>query len=140
MKFYSITKESEEFQYTWLKEKCEQGIKVLDFGCGNGENGIYSAQCGAEVIGIDISPEGIANANLNAKHAGVDGHCRFEVMDGENMTFADNTFDGCRAERVFQHIKDQKLALAEMVRVARPGGDGRARGDLGEGHGPRRKL
>lgn len=57
MKFYSITNRSEEFQYRWLKERCVPSIKVLDFGCGNGENGIYAAQCGAEVIGIDISPQ-----------------------------------------------------------------------------------
>ncbi len=57
MKFYSITNKSEEFQYRWLKERCAPDVKALDFACGNGENGIYAAQCGAEVIGIDISPE-----------------------------------------------------------------------------------
>jgi len=38
-----------------------------------------------------------------------------------SLDFADNTFDGCRADRAFQHIRDQKLALSEMVRVARAG-------------------
>jgi ubiquinone/menaquinone biosynthesis C-methylase UbiE len=122
MKFYSITNKSEEFQYGWLKEKCTQGIKVLDFGCGNGENGIYAAQCGAEVIGIDISPEGVGNANLNARQAGVDDHCKFEVMDGENMTFADNTFDLGVEYGVLHHV-DLGKAMAELHRVLKPDGE-----------------
>ena len=42
-----------------------KGTHVLDFACGSGENGIFAAQCGAEVTG-DISPEGVENANQNA--------------------------------------------------------------------------
>lgn len=121
MKFYSITNESEEFQYGWLKERCVPGIKVLDFGCGNGENGIYAAQCSAEVIGIDISPEGVENANLNAKQAGVDDHCRFKVMDGENMTFSDNSFDLAVEYGVLHHV-DLDKAMAELNRVLKPDG------------------
>lgn len=122
MKFYSITKKSEEYQYGWLKERCMPGVKVLDFGCGNGENGIYAARCGAEVIGIDISPEGVANANLNGKQAGVDDHCRFEVMDGENMIFADNTFDFGVEYGVLHHV-DLDKAMIELHRVLKPDGE-----------------
>ena len=122
MKFYSITNKSEEFQYKWLKERCAPGVKVLDFGCGNGENGIYAAQGGAEVIGIDISPEGVANANLNAKQAGIADHCRFEVMDGENMTFEDNTFDLGVEYGVLHHV-DLNKAMIELNRVLKPGGE-----------------
>lgn len=122
MKFYSITNKSEEFQYKWLKEKCTPNVKALDFGCGNGENGIYAAQCGAEVIGIDISPEGVANANLNAKQFEVDNHCRFEVMDGENMAFADNTFDLAVEYGVLHHV-DLDKAMAELSRVLKIDGE-----------------
>ena len=122
MKFYSITNKSEEFQYKWLKERCAPGVKVLDFGCGNGENGIFAAQCDAEVIGIDISPEGVANANLNAKQAGVDDYCKFEVMDGENMTFADNTFDLGVEYGVLHHV-DLNKAIIELNRVLKPTGE-----------------
>lgn len=122
MRFYSITNKSEEFQHGWLKERCVAGIKVLDFGCGNGENGIYAARYGAEVIGIDISPEGVANANLNATQAGVEEHCRFEVMDGENMTFSDNTFDLAVEYGALHHVELDK-AMSELNRVLRPGGE-----------------
>lgn len=122
MKFYSITNKSEEFQYNWLKKRCVPGVKVLDFGCGNGENGIYAAQCGAEAIGIDISPEGVANANLNAKQAGVEDHCRFETMDGENMSFSDNSFDLAVEYGVLHHV-DLDKAMMELNRVLKPDGE-----------------
>jgi 2-polyprenyl-3-methyl-5-hydroxy-6-metoxy-1,4-benzoquinol methylase len=57
VKFYSIIQSSEKYQHDWINRKCLRGTKVLDFACGNGENGIYAAQCGADVLGIDISPE-----------------------------------------------------------------------------------
>lgn len=122
MKFYSIADKSEEFQHGWLKERCKPGITALDFGCGNGENGIYAAQCGAEVVGIDISPEGVENANLNARQAVVDDHCRFEVMDGENMTFPDNTFDLAVEYGVLHHVDIDK-AMVELNRVIKPDGE-----------------
>jgi len=122
MKFYSITNKSEEFQYKWIKDRCAPGIQMLDFACGNGENGIYAAKCGAEVIGIDISPEGVANANLNAKQAGVDDHCRFEAMDGENMTFTDNSFDLAVEYGALHHV-DLDKAMAELNRVLKPDGE-----------------
>jgi ubiquinone/menaquinone biosynthesis C-methylase UbiE len=121
IKFYSITKASEDYQYDWLRSRCVAGTKVIDFACGSGENGIFAASCGADVRGVDISPEGIANANLNAVEAGVGDHCRFEVMDGENMTFPDNTFDYGVEYGALHHV-DLDKALDELRRVIKPGG------------------
>lgn len=122
VKFYSIIHASEGYQYNWLREKCRGGVKVLDFGCGNGENGIHAVRCGADSIGIDISPEGVANANLNARQAGVADHCRFEVMDGENMAFPDNTFDLGVEYGALHHV-DLVKAMAELRRVLKPDGE-----------------
>ena len=38
------------------------------------------------------------------------------------LGFEDSTFDRCRADRVLQHLENPGRALAEMVRVVRPGG------------------
>ena len=122
MKYYSITDKSEKHLYKWLEKKCSPGIKVLDFGCGNGENGIHAAKCGAEVIGIDISPEGVVNANLNAKQAGVENNCKFEVMDGENMTFPNDSFDRAVEYGVLHHV-DLDKAMIELNRVLKPEGE-----------------
>ncbi len=122
IKFYSVARASEQYEYDWLRQRCRAAVQVLDFACGNGENGIFAAQCGATTIGIDISPEGIENANLNARHAGVDQHCRFEVMDGENMTFPNNTFDIGVEYGALHHV-DLDRALSELARVLKPQGE-----------------
>ena len=63
MKYYSVTKSSEKYKQDWLKERCNENVKIIDFACGNGENAIYAASCGATAIGIDISAEGIKISN-----------------------------------------------------------------------------
>lgn len=122
MKFYSITHESEAYQHNWLRQRCSRGVRVLDFACGSGENGVFAAQCGADVIGIDISPEGVENANLNASGSGVSDHCKFMVMDGENMTFADDSFDVIVEYGALHHV-DLEKAMAELARVLKPNGE-----------------
>lgn len=121
MKYYAITVASEDYKHKWLDRHCGPGKKVLDFACGNGENGIYAASLGADTIGIDISPEGISNANKNAEKSGVADHCKFMVMDGENMTFEDSAFDIAVEYGALHHV-DLDAALAELVRVIKPGG------------------
>ncbi len=121
-KFYAITHLSESYQYGWLKRKCKPGMKILDFACGNGENGIYAAQCGAEAIGIDISPEGVENSNLNTQKLGVSDRCKFLVMDGENMTFPDNTFDLGVEYGALHHVELDR-AMSELARVLKPNGE-----------------
>jgi SAM-dependent methyltransferase len=122
VKYYSITHESDGWQRSWMAERCGAGKRVLDFACGNGENGIFAAQCGADVTGIDISPEGVENANLNAKQAGVGANCRFEVMDGENLTFDDGTFDVGVEYGALHHVELDR-ALSELARVLKPTGE-----------------
>ena len=121
VKYYSVTRASEEYLHGWLRDRCRPGVRVLDFACGNGENGLFAAQCGADVTGIDISAEGVANANQNAKEGGVSDHCRFEVMDGENMTFADSTFDAIVEYGALHHVELDR-AISEMRRVLKPTG------------------
>lgn len=120
-KYYSIAHESEEYLLGWLREHCRPGTRVIDFACGNGENGISAAGFGADVIGIDISPEGVANANINAAESSVAGHCRFEVMDGEKMAFSDDTFDYGVEYGALHHV-DLDIAISELRRVIKPGG------------------
>lgn len=99
-----------------------EGSRVLDVGCGTGDDVFAIAQIvgtKGHVFGVDNSEAMIAEAFKRAR--GMNLSVKFQVGDAHALDFADNIFDGCRAERVFQHIEDQKLALSEMVRVARPG-------------------
>lgn len=122
MKYYSVTALSEDYKHEWLDKRCSSDKKIIDFACGNGENGIYAATRGAECVGIDISPEGVANSNKNAEKLEVSDHCRFLEMDGENMDFADNTFDLGVEYGALHHV-DLDAALSELARVLKPGGE-----------------
>lgn len=96
------------------------GAWVLDVGCGTGEDlrelaGLVGS--GGRVVGVDRSETMIAQAQERTQ--GLPVHC--QVDDAESLEFADGTFDGCRADRVLQHVDDPHQALAELVRVTRRG-------------------
>jgi ubiquinone/menaquinone biosynthesis C-methylase UbiE len=100
------------------------GCRILDVGCGTGEDVIALAEIVGGtgwVTGIDKSERLILEARKRAEGKG--GSVEFRVGDVHWLDFPDNTFDGCRADRVFQHLSDREQALAKMTRVTRPGGE-----------------
>ncbi|QNI90834.1 S-adenosyl-L-methionine-dependent methyltransferase [Synechococcus sp. BOUM118] len=120
MKYYSVTKSSEEYKHKWLQDNLKfHNQKLLDFACGSGENGIYGAQIGYAVDAIDISPEGIENCKKNAFSMSVSENTNFEVMDGEKMSFPDDYFDTGIEYGALHHV-DLPIALKELARVLKP--------------------
>jgi ubiquinone/menaquinone biosynthesis C-methylase UbiE len=101
----------------------QEGHRVLDVGCGTGEDVMALARLvGSEglAIGVDKSETMIAEAKRRSAGSGLPVEWR--AGDARRLDFPDDTFDGCRAERVFVYIEDPSKLLAEMVRVVRPGG------------------
>jgi ubiquinone/menaquinone biosynthesis C-methylase UbiE len=98
------------------------GDHVLDVGCGTGEDArtIAGRFPGVSVIGIDASEDKIREAR--ARTLGLPRPVDFRASDTYALPFEDETFDACRADRVFHHLVDPQKALAEMARVTRPGG------------------
>jgi len=99
------------------------GSSVLDIGCGTGDDVLAMAELvgpNGKVVGIDKSKSLIEEANDRSNLEQVP--VQFQIGDVHKLDFADNTFDGCRADRVFQHLQDRHQALSEMIRVTRPGG------------------
>jgi cyclopropane fatty-acyl-phospholipid synthase-like methyltransferase len=65
---------------------------VYDLGCGDGRIVVMAAQkYGARGVGIDLDPRRIAEANANAKAAGVTGRVTFVVGDVFTADFSDAT-------------------------------------------------
>ena len=98
------------------------GSYVLDVGCGTGDDvrGLASIVAPTGLaVGIDRSKSLIAEAVRRTSSS--DLRTAFCVGDARSLPFDDNSFDGCRAERVLQHITDPYAVIAEMVRVAKPG-------------------
>ncbi|MGC9779766.1 MAG: methyltransferase domain-containing protein [Candidatus Heimdallarchaeota archaeon] len=97
------------------------GNKILDVGCGTGEDVLALSQmvgAGGKVVGIDIDEKMINEAKNKSKMV---KNVEFRIGDVYNLDFENNTFHGCRADRVFQHISELEKALSEMVRVVKPG-------------------
>ena len=59
----------------------KQGDVVYDLGCGDGRIPIAAAKRGARGVGVDIDPRRIAEANANAKAAGVEKLVEFRLQD-----------------------------------------------------------
>ena len=98
-----------------------EGCSVLDVGCGLGEvcaDLVERVGPSGRVVGVDVSEAMIARARERCGDLPVE----FGIGDAEALVFDDATFDAVRAERVVQHLDDPATAIAEMARVARPGG------------------
>jgi ubiquinone/menaquinone biosynthesis C-methylase UbiE len=101
----------------------QPGFRVLDVGCGNGEDARALCQLAGthgQVIGVDASATMIAEACARSAATGLP--VVFRHADAAHLDLADASFDGCYSIRTFQHLDDPERALAEMVRVLRPGG------------------
>jgi ubiquinone/menaquinone biosynthesis C-methylase UbiE len=120
-KWYSITRDSDKFVQRWLSQRCHNK-RVLDYCCGNGRMSINMAKMGAsEVVGIDISDVSIENAKRHAREEGLAKKTNFFVMDAENMTFDNESFDLVYESGVLHHLNLEQ-AYSEIGRVLKAGG------------------
>lgn len=99
------------------------GERLLDVGCGLGEAALGLAQdlgANGELVGIDLSERMLSVARSSA--GGAPCRVRFTVGDATSLDEADDSFDAVRSERTLQWLTDPATAVAELVRVVRPGG------------------
>jgi SAM-dependent methyltransferase len=90
---------------------------VLDLGCGLGDDLVRLAAAGLRPVGIDTSSEVLRRAD-----ATLDSSVPLIRADASALPLRNGTVDGCRIERVLQHVEDPDLVVAEVARVVRPGG------------------
>ncbi len=95
------------------------GRRVLDVGCGRGGTARLLAEAfGAEVVGVDLSPEAIAFC----ASAHVRPDLRFEVGDAEHLPLPDASCDAVTNLESSHTYPDIRAFLAEVRRVLRSGG------------------
>jgi SAM-dependent methyltransferase len=96
--------------------------RLLDAGCGTGENALHAASRGADVTGIDIAPTAIARARANAPERGLTA--RFEVADALDLGRLGLAADTVIDSGVFHVFGDDDRVryVASLAAVLRPGG------------------
>jgi ubiquinone/menaquinone biosynthesis C-methylase UbiE len=100
-----------------------RGQRLLDAGCGTGDvTRALAALVGkhGRVVGVDPSATMLTEARrrTGGSHRSVE----FCLGDITALEVEDRAFDGAYCERVFQHLTHPGTAMAELVRVTKPGG------------------
>jgi len=96
------------------------GTRVLDVACGSGQVALQLARAGAQVTGLDIAPNLIAQARARAAEQGID--VRFDEGDAEDLPYEDGSFDVVSSIFGAMFAPRPGRVAAEMWRVCRPGG------------------
>ncbi|MBS2547214.1 class I SAM-dependent methyltransferase [Catenulispora sp. NL8] len=100
------------------------GGRVLDVGCGYGENALLIAASGLHVTGVDRDDEGLRRAAQLSRERSLDGRTRFIRFDVRNLAELGEVFDTVLDSLVFHAFKGPacKQYVAGLRSVLRPGG------------------
>ena len=123
----SFFRETEKYRFaklSYLAQRVDFNAfsdkRLLDVGCGLGNDLSRFASGGANCVGIDISPAAIKLAKQNFTHRNLSAE--FLQMDGEDMSFEDNSFDIVYCHTVLHFTPDPEAMIKEIYRVLKPGG------------------
>jgi ubiquinone/menaquinone biosynthesis C-methylase UbiE len=99
------------------------GKRVLEVGPGAGGHSALFARHGAIMTSLDITPARARATNAKFRLMGelAEG-CNAVNGDSEALPFADDTFDIVYSNGVLHHTLDTEKAIAEVLRVLKPGG------------------
>jgi SAM-dependent methyltransferase len=114
---------SAEDSAAYLLPYLDQGVSVLDVGCGPGT---ITADLAARVspgtvTAVDQSADVLDVARAEVRRRDL-ANVSFETADVGSLHFPDGAFDVVHAHQVLQHVADPVAALREMRRVCAPGG------------------
>lgn len=98
-----------------------QGKNVLDGGSGSGMISVGFAKLGADVTGVDITPECVENGKKNAEQFGV--QCRFLCKDLTNIDLGNQRFDVVYSWGVIHHSEDARESFSNLAKHLKPGGE-----------------
>jgi SAM-dependent methyltransferase len=89
----------------------------LNAGCGEGlyANYLASLEAVTTIVHIDMSPAGWVKALSSPRHRPLRGSLT-------RLPFESQVFDSCMCSEVIEHIPDDRVAVAELARVLKPGG------------------
>lgn len=92
--------------------------RVLDVGCGVGDETRRLAGPSRDVIGVDYDSPTAISAGRSLAHDGLG----FAAMEGRTLGFRDASFDAVCSSHIIEHFTDPEAHVAEIARVLRPEG------------------
>lgn len=108
-------------------------FRILDFGCGKGENLIHLLSCGIKGFGTDVDLDSLKIAKTTLVENGFDSNLIqpikvelegfFILNEGDyRLPFNDCYFDFIYSIQVFEHISNLEDVLREVNRILKPDG------------------
>ena len=94
------------------------GELVLDLAAGTGASSAALARSGARVVAADFSPGMIAEGERRNRDL---PNLSFRQADATALPFADAEFDAVTMSFGLRNVNQPKTALAELLRVSKPG-------------------
>ncbi|MGI6878732.1 class I SAM-dependent methyltransferase [Microbacterium sp. gxy059] len=95
------------------------GERILDLAAGTCRSSASLADSGAQVVAADFSPGMLAEGKRRyGDHRGLS----FVEADATDLPFVDGEFDAVTMSYGLRNVNDPKRALAELLRVTKPGG------------------
>ncbi|HUU74790.1 MAG TPA: class I SAM-dependent methyltransferase [Methanoregulaceae archaeon] len=109
-------------EFVRLEESGEISGVVLDAGCGTGENALFLAGRGHDVLGVDSAPAAIERARKKAVERGL--AATFLVMDTLKLNEIGRTFDTVIDSGLFHTLSDSErpVFVRNLSLVLKPGG------------------
>src|SRR5947208_970387 len=97
------------------------GSRVLDVACGPGLVALRLAEVAGHVTGLDLTPAMLDKARELQRQRGLQ-NLSWRPGRADALPYPGGSFDAAVTRFSFHHLTDPAAALAEMVRVCRPGG------------------
>ena len=104
------------------------GTNVIDVGCGAGRHSFEAYRLGADIVAFDQNAgelgevDALFRAMADAGEAPSSARAETVVGDARELPYPDGTFDCVIASEILEHVPEDDRAIAELVRVLKPGG------------------
>jgi demethylmenaquinone methyltransferase/2-methoxy-6-polyprenyl-1,4-benzoquinol methylase len=76
----------------------------------------------ARIVGLDLSEDMLRQGQSNVRSAGLEERISLVLARGEQLPFANDTFDALTFTYLLRYVKDPAATLDELARVVKPGG------------------